>query len=183
MRCAIVVGRSAGALAEYEEARSLLPNAVVIVVGAIGVDFPHQIDHWVTFHAGNFLLWMGQRSLRGFSPAVVYWGALYRGREMGVHDCAGLAVNYVPSVGGSSGFLAAHQVALCELRCERVLMAGVPMTVEGGHYGDAFLWDEALVYRQTWIERVGELRSKVRSMSGWTRELLGSPTPEWIVGK
>jgi len=37
-------------------------------------------------------------------------------------------------------------------------------------------------YRAGWREKEALLTGKVKSMSGWTMEFLGRPTPEWIGG-
>lgn len=62
-----------------------------------------------------------------------------------------------------------------------VVLAGVPITVEPHDFGGA-PWRAAQAFRETWRLKKNELVPYVRSMSGWTRELLGAPTPEWLQG-
>ncbi len=38
------------------------------------------------------------------------------------------------------------------------------------------------IYRDGWRAQYDKIRDYVRSMSGWTRELLGAPTEEWLNG-
>ena len=65
---------------------------------------------------------------------------------------------------------------------ERVILAGVPLDNERGHFDQKGDWDEAQFHRTTWMVRYEELAGKVKSMSGWTRGLLGPPTLEWFNG-
>lgn len=179
MRRAIVVGRAAGALEEYVAARALCDFDEVLVVGAMAVHFPDPLDHLVSFHAEQFDEWAVQRASNGYPPAGCYWGARYRGKNLGEGKTGARPLRYVECVGGSSGFVAV-QVALAPLACERVVLAGMPMQAQGAHVGSAAPWDEADQYWQTWVEHMEELRGRVRSMSGRTRDVLGEPTGEWL---
>lgn len=180
MRTGIVVGRAAAALDEYEAALRLGQFDVCLVVGKMAVDFPHRIDEWVSFHAALYDKWEMERIARGYSPAVRCWSALYRGRKLGEGQTA-RELNFIPCVGGSSGYMAL-QVARDALHLERVVLAGVPMESSGAHFGDQRAWDEADFYWVTWKKNVEWLRTFARSMSGRTREALGEPTPEWLRG-
>jgi hypothetical protein len=63
------------------------------------------------------------------------------------------------------------------------MLAGIPMTSEGGRYDDKKQWPEAIVQRRAWEAHKPELLGRVKSFSGWTRELLGEPTAEWLRGE
>lgn len=80
--------------------------------------------------------------------------------------------------GGSSGLFAVR-VAL-EEGFTRIVLAGVPMTVEGEHYHARGKWTACANYRKRWIAHHSQLDGKVKSLSGWTKEQLGEPTPAWI---
>jgi len=74
---------------------------------------------------------------------------------------------------GSSALLGA--LTAIRLGYDRIVLAGCPMTgknAKGRNYGD---------YRRGWETSLEELGGRVRSMSGWTAELLGRPTDEWIL--
>jgi hypothetical protein len=178
---AIVVGRSAAALEEYEAARALGVYDAVIVVGAMVVDFPWRVDHLVSWHAVLFAHWARKRASAGHPPLgdTRFWGARFRNRH--VKGPPGMSVEYVTCVGGSSGFLAAHGVALGVLGATRVVLAGIPLEAGAGHFGAGNKsWGEADLYWQTWLDHESELRGRVRSMSGRTRTLLGAPDMEWL---
>lgn len=182
MRRAVVVGRARGALDEYAAACTLCAFDDVLVVGAMGVDFPDRIDHLVSFHAELFCLWAEKRAVAGYSPAVNYWGAIYRGRRLGERVKVPAPLRYVECIGGSSGFMAVH-VALDALDVDRVVLAGVPMDAAAAHYGSDQPWDEADKYWGTWLGNVDRLRGRVRSMSGRTRNVFGEPDKEWLLNE
>jgi hypothetical protein len=86
-----------------------------------------------------------------------------------------------PDWAGSSGLFAV-KVAI-EEGFERIVLAGVPMTAEGAHYYDAKVWTAAHVFHSGWNHRLPQIKDIVRSMSGWTRELLGEPTRDWLAAR
>lgn len=187
MRRAIVVGRSADTFAEYAGALELGSYDVTLVVGKTAEIFPDPIDHWVSFHANLFGKWAATRAANHLPPPARCWAALYKGHRMHDDDAVQPApFSYVATVGGSSGFMAI-QVALDKLGCDRVVLAGVPMTADAGHLAGASTekelagrWEEASRYWRTWEERMDWLQGRVRSMSGRTRDTLGAPTREWL---
>lgn len=180
LRRAVVVGRAAGALDEYARATALCRFDAVLVVGMMITKFPAAVDHAVSFHVELFDLWAAERARAGFAPVGTYWGARYRGRNLGEKTTRSRPLRYAPCLGGSSGFLAAHGVALGELRVDRVVLAGVPMSAEACHEGSRELWREASKYWATWETHAPEMVGRVRSMSGRTRDLLGEPDPEFL---
>lgn len=188
MRRALVVGRSAGALEDYAAAKAFGPYDEVLVVGKMLSVFPDPVDHAVSFHSGLFPYWAAGRTLRGLTPAKCYWGATYKGKPMDGYAPAPGPLKRIEQVGGSSGFMAV-QIAVNELGCERVVLAGMPMRSEDSHLPETLgpsdtpgSWWEADAYWETWLEHIDWLRPRVRSMSGRTLEALGAPTREWLEG-
>lgn len=181
VRHAIVVGRARGALEEYSAASSLGDFDCVIVVGKMLASFPGRIDHAVSFHAELFDEWASRRERAGLEPVGCYWGATYRGRNLGYKITKVRPLQYVKCVGGSSGFLATDGVALGALGARRVVLAGIPMLASAGHEGNVSgPWVEADRYWETWEMHLPQLLGRVRSMSGRTRDALGYPDEEWL---
>jgi hypothetical protein len=79
---------------------------------------------------------------------------------------------------GSSGLFAV-QVALRKGH-KKVIACGIPMTIEGSHFQRHINWQSAIGFRNGWMTCRHEIAPYVRSMSGWTREILGFPDKEWI---
>lgn len=85
-----------------------------------------------------------------------------------------MIVPFEPPSGSSSllGVLAGIKMGYC-----RIVLAGCPLTGknERGASYDSF--------REGWEKKLGSIKEKTRSMSGWTREILGPPTDEWLAGQ
>ena len=101
-----------------------------------------------------------------------------------------------PNTGGSSGLFAVT-IAL-DMGYDRIVLAGCPMegalrvTYPDGYPGncgeDKDGYHDPMpnqsrgfaVYQQAWTRHFDLIKDKTRSVSGWTQELLGAPTAEWI---
>lgn len=179
----LVVGRARGTQEEVAALKAMTTFDATIVVGSTALDFPDHIDHWVTFHAMLFERWIEKRKRKGYPAAANYWTALYNGYPVAPKLNAKLPIKRVHSQGGSSG-LVGVEVAL-EIGGTRIALAGVPMEAARGKYDDpntSSTWREAANYHGAWKLALPRLKDKVRSMSGWTLELLGGvpPTKEWL---
>lgn len=73
---------------------------------------------------------------------------------------------------GTSGLYAVGLALF--LGAERVVLAGCPMDT-GTHYYDTGVLNPLDDHRNVWRDMLPTLRGRVTSLSGWTRELLGSP--------
>lgn len=87
----------------------------------------------------------------------------------------GLVDIIIPLVGtpsGSSALLGIH-AGIAE-GYKKIVVCGCPLTGKNDK-GSSYE-----VFRAGWTAKLAEIKDKVRSMSGWTRELLGAPTEEWL---
>lgn len=80
---------------------------------------------------------------------------------------------FIPPTGSS-----AHLGALAAIRLgyKKIILCGCPMTGDsptrkGNRYE---------TFRVGWTAKINQVQDYVRSMSGWTMELLGTPTIEWL---
>lgn len=80
---------------------------------------------------------------------------------------------------GSSGLFAA-QVALSEMGARGVVLCGVPLDSDRAHFFNRDPWTDAEVFRRGFEAARPVIRETVRSMSGWTRDLLGAPDAQWL---
>lgn len=178
MKTALVFGRANGVWGEIAHTLEIAGSFdEVFAVGSAGVDYPGPFKHWVTFHPSSFPIWIEKRSFKGYPPATYYWTNA-RPRKM-TQSGWPIPLQFVSCQGGSSGLVAVH-VALDECEADRVVLAGIPMDPERGQYDSNVPWDEALKHRGAWEMAVDKLRGRVKSMSGWTQQLLGAPTAEWL---
>lgn len=178
---ALILGRAESVWADYEAALDLGSYHELIVIGGFGADFPHPVDHWVSFHTLLFSMWTEKRTRNGYVPAGQLWGAIYKNKPLlrGVKNPDDFKL--VACNGGSSG-LVGVTVAIKELGCDRVVLAGIPMTRYGGQYDTNVEWKEADNYWPAWEENMDWLLGSVKSMSGRTKDVLGEPTKEWLNG-
>src|SRR5690606_32827413 len=79
---------------------------------------------------------------------------------------------------GSSGLYAVK--AMLDLGFDKIVLTGVPMTQGGGHFVRHEPWDAYDRFRGAWVGALGIIHGPVRSMSGWTAEILGVPSAAWI---
>ena len=75
-------------------------------------------------------------------------------------------------VSGSSSLLGA--LAAITLGYDRIVLCGCPLA------GNAPEGNPYEAFRPGWSAEFRAVRDRVRSMSGWTRELLGAPTAGWL---
>ena len=150
----------------------------VIACNDVGAIWPGHLSAWVSLHPEKLGRWRDQRRANGHPEAA---------RHMTHGD-------YLPSWAeqtefrfpgqdrsGSSGLFAV-KVALMELGAERAVLAGIPLE-RSSHFFDREQWEAAVGYRAAWESLRPCYRARMRSMSGWTAQLLGAPTADWINGK
>lgn len=137
-----------------------------------------RLDHWCSLHPDKMAKWIGWRAKAGLPDGFVTWA---HGWQSKVDEV------YVGAAGGSSAMFAAR-VAMDRIGTKRVIWCGAPLDY-GPHF-DASREHEAEApwgrspangSRAVWMARSRSIRNWGRSMSGWTRDLLGHPlTQEWV---
>lgn len=153
------------------------PDAVVAVNHMIA-RWAGELDYAITLHPEMLEAWQVQRHRRGFpEPSISIAHEAKPGPRIDrVVDYRWPGMN----ASGSSGLFAV-KVAL-EEGFDRIILAGVPMTADGGHITYGGPWALVNSYTGAWKEALPRLVGKVRSMSGWTKDLLGLPSDEWLAG-
>jgi len=159
--------------------------AGVVTVNDALTEWPGRVDAAVSLHPRYFAQkgWRDARAAKGYAPALRHFGHM-EARQ--VQEGKGLTCDVEfteyrfpgQDKSGSSGLFAA-KVALIDLGFDRVVFCGVPMTNEP-HFWDADRtpWKPAEGFRRQWLTVPEEYRSRMASMSGWTRVLLGAPETE-----
>lgn len=177
-RIAFVIGGAACVWEDLKRARNLCVPDIVAVVNDMGVDYAGKIDYWVSYHSDRLAKWADQRKKKGLPPPAQFWSGLAPVRF------APRKLRHHTNRGGSSGMLGAY-VALDEGQATHVILIGVPINPEMPHYHSHNrnqAWKDGKNYQRHWRQKYDELHGRVKSMSGWTAELLGSPTIEWLRG-
>lgn len=166
---ALVIGGGACVWDDLAALKALIGcwTGTVLAVNDVGADYPGRIDHWCSLHPEKFHLW---RPKRLGNADYVTWA--HPG-----HGVADQVMSTTDDWSGSSGLFAV-KVAL-ETGHDRIVLCGVPMDTRP-HYFDGSPWVEQDAFAPAWRIRADQLRDKVKSMSGWTRTLLGAPAPDWL---
>lgn len=164
----LVVGAAGGVWRDLEKFDRLGSHpAGVIAVNRMMADFPRDLTCGATLHPDMAAGWVGGRGLRVFA-----------------HSAGPGVTDIVPWSEGWQGTSALYAVEIAlKLGAEKIVLAGVPMD-EGPHYYDTDLGISALgewldLYRSGWRCARPTIQGIVKSMSGWTRTVLGAPTKEW----
>lgn len=170
---ALCLGGAPSVWSEFESAKALIGDRAHVVVAAnhAGVEFPGHLDAWASLHPERMDGWREQRRAKGLNDdfrALVYPRRhLPRWMEPWPYRWK-----------GSSGLFMA-QAALEALGCRGAILCGVPMDAEAGHITGAATWPFTEKYRPAFLEAKAE-GAPIRSMGGWTAEVLGRPDADWI---
>lgn len=165
-------------------------DGLVIVVNDVGVHYPDRVDAWATLHPEKLAEadpdhpggWSWERQRREFGHPGGYTTYARRRPDL-VHE---IVENWG---GGSVALYAAGPIAF-RLGADRVVLCGCPLDTSGAFAGSTTshtVSEHLETYRQGWVRRIERgrepgryLTENVRSLSGWTKELLGGPDPAWL---
>lgn len=175
-KTALVLGGAKCVHEDIAAALALFTPDVIVAVKDIGITYP-KYDYWATLHPERLPKELGQRRASGLvDPVCIYTYAVRGVGNLGV------PIKTLKITGGSSGMLGT-EVAL--LHAARVVLTGTPLDPKQVHYRRPRKdgWKAAVHYRKVWTDDYPRLKDRVRSMSGWTKELLGAPTKEWLEGR
>jgi hypothetical protein len=173
---AVVVGGGGDVLHEVEQTRALLDGvqATWFVINDMISEFDGDCVG-VTLHPNKAKDWLSARARTRRLPPSQVWAHTKGDRR---HPFAGIT-DVADDWRGSSGLFA---VAVArQLGYDRIILAGVPMTKEGGHFkrGPGH-WNACDSFRLAWDNRRTALAPFLRSWSGWTREAFGEPDLSFI---
>lgn len=179
-RVALVLGGAVCVWDDVQQARKLVdPEAcTIIAVNDAGFAWPGRLDHWVSMHAEEFPERERIRAERGYSGGYKRWTRPYpAGMKLLEENVDGLLGGW----NGSSGLLAVG-VAIAELDADPVILCGIPID-DRAHFNRKGRWDGCYRYRLGWNERMEQMQGRVRSFNGWTAEVLGVPTRDWVLDR
>jgi hypothetical protein len=131
-------------------------------------EFPHLIDHGVTLHPDKLSMWMSARRSKGWAIPERIWA----------HRAYPNVTDWTRDWDGSTGLFAVKVAR--ELGFVHIVLCGVPMTTDAGHFLQRKPWADCGNFTRAWMERQQALKAYVRSYSGLTQELFTAPTDEWL---
>ena len=163
---------------------------LVIAVNDVGEVWPRRIDHWATVHPENLLTprgwenpdkgqhgWLGYRLSQGLTPPGLTWCHAKRANWPNIDRT-------LAQMGSGSSGLFGVAVAL-EVGADAIVLCGISMDdrphfAESRKHKPGTPWTGNGAHRRAWTKNLATLKPVVRSMSGWTRELLGPPSPDMV---
>ncbi len=164
-----IIGGGNDVLADYAAARKFLHQYDVLAVNDMIAEFPFRIKHAVSVHPTRLPGWLNQRCYRKYNLPATVWS---NGQGNGVS-------NIIPDEWRGSSGMYAVKVGL-EIGYNKIILCGVPMQADAGHYVRKQPWNQCEWFIDKWARYCPQFADKVCSMSGYTRELLGGPTHEWL---
>lgn len=168
----LVLGGAACVWDDAEAAMEMAEFDAVLACKDMIADWPGRLDYGVSLHPERCAEYLRERKRKGYLGRPQIWVHKNHGSRRAETDCS------IEDWGGSSGLFGVR-VGI-EEGFGRIVLAGVPMTADAGHYKRGEPWTECRKYTARWEARADDLRGAVRSMSGWTAELLGRPTTDWL---
>lgn len=141
-----------------------LGERAVIAVNDAGAAYRGHIDYWISLHPEKLPGWMKTR--KGNQDYLTVSRAERKGARID---------QVVRELWRGSSGLYAVQYAVKNLHSDEVVLCGVPMTPTG-HFFEQTPWGHCEKYRQGWQSALPDIKGRVTSLSGWTRDLLGPPT-------
>jgi len=186
VRSALIVGGARCVWRDLDAALSLGSFDAVVCINDVGTVYEDRIDHWCTLHPEKFHNWQSLREKNGYNTDYVAWSyepnSPLETREIKPRIDKWTDYRYPGMDGSGSSGLFAVKIAQ-EQGFNRIVLAGIPMKADEGHYFDHQVWSELDQFLVAWELSLRYIRDTVRSMSGWTQKLLGSPTPQWLAGE
>lgn len=142
---------------------------------AIGLDavdkYPWSLDYFATYHPSEIEEATERRAKAGGNTDYMVISHQQHAQKDTGRGLVGLILPCEPP-SGSSALLGV--LAGIKLGYEKIIVCGCPLTGtndKGYDYAH---------FRVGWEVKLNEIKDKTRSMSGWTKELLGEPSEKWI---
>ena len=160
----------------WDDLNHIPPSAHRMAVNHIGLYLDH-VDHWASLHADMAVLFNQARFLEGCEWAK-HTSIHARANYTNLHEAPHAFIWEFSDEHSRTSGLFATLVGLC-LGYQHVLLAGIPMDNSGNFHGpwDGSGWKHSNEHeRAQWVRwRLNnpEFARCVRSLSGWTRDLLG----------
>lgn len=186
MKTALVIGCASCVWDDVKAAEAMIKFDEFYCVKMAGIvwNSPHFI--WATLHPEFMDDYEGQRRAKFGDLCGRYEIVAPLAIEVGTHGAEGRIARRVSyrwpgmTSSASSGIYGA-KIALDD-GYERVVLAGVPLETQANHFIRGKPWFQRDSFTAGFNVAMKFLRGKVRSMSGYTREVLGEPTPDWLRG-
>ncbi len=184
MRRALVVGCAANVWKEVEQAEQFGHFDAIYCVKLAGVHWHGDRFTWVGLHPEWQAKYTAERYALGrhmnfetVAPPDSELGTAGKGHKVDRRvsyrypgmDASASSGGYAAKVALDDGF-------------DRVVLAGIPMETDAAHFTRGKPWLQRDSFTIGFEKSVPHFAGRVRSMSGWTAQILGAPSPDWLNG-
>jgi hypothetical protein len=185
LKNALVIGCSADVWKDVRKARDLCQFHGVYCVKLAGVHYRGGYFTWVGLHPEWMEKYTAERKALGhhsmYETVAPPDGELgTEGKNRKIDRRVSYRYPGMNSSASSGGYAA--KVAL-EDGFDRVVLAGVPMVTEAQHFTRGKPWLQRDGFVPGFELSIPHFAGRVRSVSGWTKEMLGEPDPAWLDGE
>lgn len=173
----IITGAAPCVLEDIDKAVSFLslqPSAFSLDYMAIGFDavdkYDWPIKYFATYHPSEIEMSMERRAKAGGNTDCLVIAHQQHPAKEG-HDLVNMIIPCEPPSGSSSllGVLAGIKYGY-----KKIILCGCPLTGKNDKEYDY------ANFRAGWTAKLKEIKDVTRSMSGWTRDILGAVDKEWL---
>lgn len=178
-----MLGGAACVWEDVEAALDLGEFSGVVACNDAAAHWPGDLDAAVSLHTHSLPRWLKLRAQRGYPPPAHVFGHLEaKGAPIPPGVVTAFTEYRLPgqSRSGTSGLFAV-KAALVDLGFDKAVCCGVPMDAQPHFFGGQS-WAGGGESWRGWEQALPFIKDRVRSMSGRTAELLGTPDPEWLAG-
>lgn len=179
MKTAVVIGGASCVWDDLVAAERIGEYGTLIAINDAGAEYAGAVDYWVTLHAEKMGIWVKKRAENGHAPASNL--IVHEDNTVADRLKNGLSAEMFPYTWAGSSGLFACEFGIRKLRLDRIVLCGVPMN-EDPHFFDPKPWVAVAGFWEEWPKALPHIKDRVRSMSGRTKELLGQPTRQWLLG-
>lgn len=177
LKIGLALGSATSLFADVDAALALTECDIVVAANEAGVAYSGRLSAWVSLHPNEMAARLRRREQRGHPPCGVIVSHVTDKEHPGVTHQAEYKFPG-QSKSGSSGLFAVKYAL--DLGCTHVICCGIPIESDLGRIDGRINWQGARHFKQGWFQAKPVIKDKVRSMSGWTSQLLGKPTAEWL---
>lgn len=184
MKRALVVGCANDVWQEVEAAQKLGTFDTIYAVKMAGIHWDQGPFVWVGLHPEFMERYRAERRALGLPDNFETVAPLPSevGRHTAIVSDRYSSYKWPGMTSSGASGLFGVKIAM-EDGHQRIVLAGIPMTRETGHFVRGQPWIQFDSFTAAWTLMKPKLTGTVKSMSGWTRELLGGPpTAEWLAG-
>jgi len=176
-RC-LILGSANNLFDDVENALSMSEFEGVVAAKRAGVLWPGRLDAFVTLHPDRLTTDLKERESLGYQMPERVFSHVTLKAWPHVTD----RIDYLlggQRTSGSSGLFAV--LVAQSLGFTKCVLCGIPLDEDFGKLGTVGKWTGRHVFRQGFLQMLPSLKTNTRSMSGFTAQHLGTPTPDWLL--